>query len=507
MPWPPDIAGDLPAPRDDEPDSLRQDIADELADHLQSSFTRELHFTPEESSAKHKVLDRFGDPRRVARQLWFDAMKEKIMSQRVLIGALVVTAVACLGSTGLMWMLVDQTRLANQALVEQVEQSRKANETMLEQSRATNAALLDKLSGLALSPVGTGEPVKSMEWNSVRFRLVKDATGGRPAAGFTVSLNGYLLDTAKEIELRRLTGPDGIADLGLVRPGQHPLSVSTPWNEARSTATLTVLPGQSIMDEIVCPGAERELTTASLSVEWPEELRAKHFWIVAHLSQTGREITGERWSGPSKLRDHLVIVDGEGVAVPFAMGDGWGLAGGLFHDPFDFRSSDQGTTAFGAFTDAAWYQSQRRKGAPNWQDLRPFHFRYAPDLVVSNKTWPVGRYVMRDILVAGGPSKTETGELRTLDILGGLVTDLSNNLLPGGTQEQFIGATKLMSPITDWAHVGPREGGERQFRPSPQLREQAQPVFELKSQVVSPINIPIPPLLIENVLNFLEATK
>src|SRR5262249_7249597 len=83
MPWPPDIAGELPAPRDEEPSSLRQDIADELGDHLKSSFNRELHFTREESSAKRNVLDRFGDPRHVARQLWFDAMKEKIVSQRL----------------------------------------------------------------------------------------------------------------------------------------------------------------------------------------------------------------------------------------------------------------------------------------------------------------------------------------------------------------------------------------------------------------------------------------
>ena len=131
MKWPPEIADELPAPRDDEAPSLRQDIADELADHLQSSFAGELHRTPEETRAKQHVLDRFGDPRRIAGQLWFDAMKEKIMPQRVLITALVVTALACLGSTGLMFMLVEQSRQASQALVDQVEQSRKSNEAFL----------------------------------------------------------------------------------------------------------------------------------------------------------------------------------------------------------------------------------------------------------------------------------------------------------------------------------------------------------------------------------------
>src|SRR5258708_5887105 len=114
MNWP-DLAEEFPAKRDDEPSSLRQDIADELADHLHSSFARELHRTPEETKAKHHVLDRFGDPRRVARQLWFDAMKEKIMSQRLMLTALLVTAVACLGSTGLSWMLVRQSRQTRRA--------------------------------------------------------------------------------------------------------------------------------------------------------------------------------------------------------------------------------------------------------------------------------------------------------------------------------------------------------------------------------------------------------
>src|SRR5579863_9875627 len=140
MNWP-DIADELPAPRDDEPSSLRQDIADELADHLQSSFVGELHRTPDQVQAQQHVLDRFGDPRRVARQLWFDALKDKIMSQRVVIAALVVTAIACLGSTGLTFMLVEQSREASQALIDQVERSQTSNAAFLRETREANAAL------------------------------------------------------------------------------------------------------------------------------------------------------------------------------------------------------------------------------------------------------------------------------------------------------------------------------------------------------------------------------
>ncbi|MGQ0637183.1 MAG: HAAS signaling domain-containing protein, partial [Planctomycetaceae bacterium] len=80
MPWPPDIAGQLPASRDDEPANLRQDIADELADHLHSALGRELHATRDETKAKENVLERFGNPATIALKLWSDAMWEKIMS-------------------------------------------------------------------------------------------------------------------------------------------------------------------------------------------------------------------------------------------------------------------------------------------------------------------------------------------------------------------------------------------------------------------------------------------
>jgi hypothetical protein len=41
MEWPDDLAAELPERNPDEPQSLRQDILDELRDHLQSSLELE----------------------------------------------------------------------------------------------------------------------------------------------------------------------------------------------------------------------------------------------------------------------------------------------------------------------------------------------------------------------------------------------------------------------------------------------------------------------------------
>lgn len=79
---PNDVLVDLPAPLDDEPPSVRQDIADELADHLACAYRRELLKTADERTAWQRVLDRFGNPQRIAYQLWFQALWGRIMLNR-----------------------------------------------------------------------------------------------------------------------------------------------------------------------------------------------------------------------------------------------------------------------------------------------------------------------------------------------------------------------------------------------------------------------------------------
>ena len=56
------LSSELPAPRDDEPARLRQDILDELADHLACSYNRELLRGADPGEARRGYL---GIPRRV----------------------------------------------------------------------------------------------------------------------------------------------------------------------------------------------------------------------------------------------------------------------------------------------------------------------------------------------------------------------------------------------------------------------------------------------------------
>src|SRR6185369_12587661 len=185
MNWSDIIAENLPAPRDDEPASLRRDIADELADHLQCAVRRETLINPDEELARRKALDRFGNPQQIARQLWLDALWEKIMSQRIMLAVTIVLAITCIAATGMTWFVVNQGRTAAEA--------------MAAESRAANAALLAQIAKLSATPT---TPPPSLEWNKVQVRLVTPDGKTKIPPGFTVSLAGNVLDAGKSTTIK-----------------------------------------------------------------------------------------------------------------------------------------------------------------------------------------------------------------------------------------------------------------------------------------------------------------
>ncbi len=81
---------------------MRQDILDELADHLGCAYNRELLRGANPVEARRRVMERFGNPAAVARRLWFDAMKGKIMAQRVMIVTCLVVTLASLSLAGVL---------------------------------------------------------------------------------------------------------------------------------------------------------------------------------------------------------------------------------------------------------------------------------------------------------------------------------------------------------------------------------------------------------------------
>ena len=114
-----DLAADLPSPREDEPESLRQDILDEVRDHLLCATRREqLLGTTDEQTGWRRALSCFGNPQAMVRQLYWQAMWSRIMQQRIVL----VSSAGMLGlgviMVALMWtMLQRQQEVVQQQLM------------------------------------------------------------------------------------------------------------------------------------------------------------------------------------------------------------------------------------------------------------------------------------------------------------------------------------------------------------------------------------------------------
>src|SRR5262249_40207223 len=142
MKWLDDIAAAFPQACEDEPPELRSQIARELRDHLEATYRRELLKTADETEAERRVLARFGDPKRVARKLWLDAMQERIMSQRILMFWSGLMAAACIAMGVFVYRVVEQSAETSRALIKNMQD---ANRELLAESRALNLALIERL--------------------------------------------------------------------------------------------------------------------------------------------------------------------------------------------------------------------------------------------------------------------------------------------------------------------------------------------------------------------------
>jgi hypothetical protein len=270
----------LPPPRDDEPASLRQDIIDELGDHLACAFNRELLRGANASSARQRVLDRFGDPAAVARRLWFDAMKGKIMAQRVLIVTCLVLTLACLALVGLLYAQ------SSHATAEAAEANRKLVDA-LAQAQTTNKDMLNKLSDMSEA---IRHP-RSPDWNPLRFTLTEDTPGGPPSVGSLVSI------TLNESPMSRTTDKSGVADFGLVHPGHYTFQISTNSERGNWSASgfVNVDPGSQVNQGVVCPGKAIERVPLQVRCDWPTDLDKEGLALVVPFMLMPIDKEGTSW--------------------------------------------------------------------------------------------------------------------------------------------------------------------------------------------------------------------
>jgi hypothetical protein len=287
------LLADLPPPRDDEPAGLRQDILDELNDHLACSYRRELLRGVDAGEAGTHVLKRFGDPAAVARRLWFDAMKEKIMLQRALVTTCLIVMLLCVGFVGFAWVQMNRARaaveLARARAEDEAALARARMAQVLADNQATNKAMLgqiDKISDALRHP-------RSPDWNPVRLKLVAGRADGPPVARAMAHLERF-----GQPSITRVSDAAGVLDFGSVQPGdyQYQLVVGREGGTEYGSGEINVQPGSETQHTIICPKTPPARVLVSVHCQLPPELEARNVVILAKfVQQSWQSEAGVTW--------------------------------------------------------------------------------------------------------------------------------------------------------------------------------------------------------------------
>jgi hypothetical protein len=275
------LSADLPAPRDDEPASLRDDIVDELAGHLACMYRRELLRGADTSTAKLRAREAFGDPADLARRLWFDAMKGKIMSQRILVSCCIFLTMISLTLAGFLWMqVIDSRRMAIATEARARDQSRlaqAAQEEMIRQLAAVSKAV---------------ENPRAPDWIPVSFKLTQETLDGPPGVGFQAALGRGTGGSSKPEAIQRDSDAAGIVDFGVVQPGDWEFRTSRKLEDKSSgswqtSGKLNVGLRKTIEKAIICPRISSKQPSLTVHIDWPADLAGKDLAALAAFHHKG----------------------------------------------------------------------------------------------------------------------------------------------------------------------------------------------------------------------------
>ena len=190
------------------------------------------------------------------------------------------------------------------------EANRKLSEA-LAQAQATNKDMLSKLGEMS-------EAIKnprSLDWNPVKFVVTDDTPDGPPVAGCSISL--YQRDTPQK-RISRKSDASGIADFGLVNPGEYSFTFAKRLDRRTLSGTgqFVVEPGGQIDQRVLFPRKALKPVALRVRCEWPADLEKNGLILDAAFRFVDIQKNGVLWSLNFNrgTQTHSVIL-GPGAAV------------------------------------------------------------------------------------------------------------------------------------------------------------------------------------------------
>ncbi len=319
MPWDKESEEAFPAKHSREPKGLRQDILDEIADHLACATEREHEQdeTGDEETVWRRVLDKFGDPDTVARRLWWDQMRETVMREWIQTGVLAVLAVASVAGVALLIVMMGRVDITNQAMEATMKQVAASNEALMEAlaaQRADNTALLNALSGLPASE----DVVAGAELYTVEVVLRRGSAEGAPAPEVRVTFEGKG-PSDQDLTLKPELDEEGRVVFERLNQGTYTLTFYDPQSQLHARENITLFAGQGAGERVyVVP----DLHPRPIHIAWdlPEYGRDEDLLVGAVLTGTWTETEGAmRWVAESNVASGHggTWVMGEGGKSPY----------------------------------------------------------------------------------------------------------------------------------------------------------------------------------------------
>ncbi len=207
-----------------------------------------------------------------------------------------LVAAACLAMVGLFWQQTIQA--ARQAAVAQARE-----QEMLKQLREMTEAI---------------QHPRSLDWNPVKLSFNEESMNGPPAHGVSVALLKLSDPSARGIN--RESNESGVADFGLLNPGQYSFHVYRKWSDGtiQTSGTLDVQPGEYLHKQIVCPKSAPQHAGVRLACDWPDDLTSERLvlglWFYFDYLET---VPGIRWtwSNADRLKQPRMILSGSSGLV------------------------------------------------------------------------------------------------------------------------------------------------------------------------------------------------